>query len=335
MVVVVLRGIVVWCLTATLLVVHVLATVAKGEYINKNLTEADTTATTVTTDDTTHGGEVRCYCNLPRCVTQGYMCKSVLGACFTRNTPTPTHSYTHIHHNNKQYRHWAPMHGCLELLPEDRQKECASKAVLLPQKVTRASTSSQQPSQSDPDLTCCSHDMCNYRDFDVYIQVDRGAINSHTDMKKRRDSEMESLWFRAATIAVPIAGGFIFIVLVLVAAKMLAKENMRQRLAQQVLGERYLKAPLYPVRASAPPPLHHHHHHHPICYHPHPTKTPPIPHFNPKSGYQDNPTTHYRLPEHQDCTNSEELKPLNTVTITLPDEQQQCHQKESDSMLPT
>lgn len=51
-------------------------------------------------------------------------------------------------------------------------------------------------------------------------------------MKKRRDSDGESLWFRAATIAVPIVGGFILIVLVLMASKMLAKENKRQRLAQ-------------------------------------------------------------------------------------------------------
>lgn len=61
----------------------------------------------------------------------------------------------------------------------DREKECASKAGLQPQKVTRGS-SPTQPSQLDPELTCCSHDMCNYRDFDVYIQVDRGGINSQT-----------------------------------------------------------------------------------------------------------------------------------------------------------
>ena len=52
-----------------------------------------------------------------------------------------------------------------------------------------------------------------------------------SDMK-RQDSELETLWFRAATIAVPIAGGFILIVLVLFATKMLAKENKRQRMTQ-------------------------------------------------------------------------------------------------------
>lgn len=61
----------------------------------------------------------------------------------------------------------------------DREKECASKAGLHPPKVTRGSTPTQ-PSQLDPELTCCSHDMCNYRDFDVYIQVDRGGVNSQT-----------------------------------------------------------------------------------------------------------------------------------------------------------
>lgn len=53
--------------------------------------------------------------------------------------------------------------------------------------------------------------------------------------RKRQDSELETLWFRAATIAVPIAGGFILIVLVLLASKMLAKESKRQRMAQVLL----------------------------------------------------------------------------------------------------
>lgn len=43
---------------------------------------------------------------------------------------------------------------------------------------------------------------------------------------------LETVWFRAATIAVPIAGGFILIVLVFLASRMLAKENKRQRMAQ-------------------------------------------------------------------------------------------------------
>lgn len=53
--------------------------------------------------------------------------------------------------------------------------------------------------------------------------------------RKRQDSELETLWFRAATIAVPIAGGFILIVLVLLASKMLAKESKRRRMAQVLL----------------------------------------------------------------------------------------------------
>lgn len=56
MVVVELKGVAAWCLkTALLLLLPVLFTVAKGEYVHKNLTEADTATTTVTADGTTQG----------------------------------------------------------------------------------------------------------------------------------------------------------------------------------------------------------------------------------------------------------------------------------------
>ncbi|CAL4235495.1 unnamed protein product, partial [Meganyctiphanes norvegica] len=81
----------------------------------------------------------------------------------------------------------------------------------------------------------------------------------------RKNSEepmmTESVWFRAAIIAVPISGGCILVILVLLATKMLAKENKRNRMAQVLSEHRYLKAPLYSGGSCEPLP------HHSYCYH--------------------------------------------------------------------
>lgn len=308
------------------LVLHVLGdiVVARGEFVHKNFTESvvDTSATPAlrgvdASDDATEGGEVRCHCNLPRCVTMGYMCKSLLGACFTRNTPTPTHAYTQA---RKVYHRWAPMHGCVEFLPMGRHVECARKGGIKSVESPGSPTPSTAP-QPDPDLTCCSQDMCNYLDIDVYIQVD-GNYDSQTDMKRRDSEMMETLWFRAATIAVPIAGGFILIVLVLLASRMLAKENKRQRMAQ-VIGERYLKDPLYPGGASEPIP------HHPIYYHSSITKNSSMAHMNFRASYDEKPPN-YRSPETAIC-NLEEIKPLNTVAS----QEEPWDQRDAESPLPS
>ncbi|KAG7158710.1 BMP and activin membrane-bound inhibitor-like [Homarus americanus] len=148
-------------------------------------------------------------------------------------------------------------------------------------------------------------------------------LHFHLSDMKRRDSEMmETLWFRAATIAVPIAGGFILIVLVLLASRMLAKENKRQRMAQ-VIGERYLKAPLYPGGTSEPIP------HHPIYYHTPITKNSSLAHLNFRASYEEKPSN-YRPPETHIC-NLEEIKPLNTVV----NQDEQWDQRDTESPLPS
>lgn len=260
------------------------------------------------------GAEVRCYCNLPRCVTLGYMCKSLLGACFTNNTPAPTHAYSGTH---KLHHRWAPMNGCVELLPRERQAECVKKAGVRPLQgalgITSAPTTPVPP-QLDPALSCCRYDMCNYGDLDVYIQVES---DGHAD-RKRQDSELETLWFRAATIAVPIAGGFILIVLVLLASKMLAKESKRQRMAQQVLGEHYLKAALYSSGSSAALT------HTAMCCHPPLTKDAHVNEINLRNSCEEKHPI-YRHPGGHAC-NIEEIKPLNTVC-----QDDQWDQREAES----
>lgn len=50
---------------------------------------------------------VRCFCNLPQCVTTGYMCKSSGGVCFSD-------LQDHPHPRSTVY---GGRHGCAELLP--------------------------------------------------------------------------------------------------------------------------------------------------------------------------------------------------------------------------
>ncbi|KAK7076264.1 hypothetical protein SK128_010156 [Halocaridina rubra] len=250
----------------------------------------------------------------------GYMCKSPMGACFTRNIPTPTHSYAQT---RKMYHRRAPMHGCVELLPQQHQDECLSKTGI--NRINKSGklidmSSVESSSLPDPDLTCCSQDMCNFRDIDVYIQVD-GTYDSQTDIN-RRDSEMvDTLWFKAATIAVPIAGGFILIILVLLASRMLSKENKRHRMSQ-VIGERYLKDPLYPGGSSEPLS------HLPLYYHAPLSKMPSLSQSSHRASYEEKPCS-YRPPDTQIC-NLEELKPLNILHHDV-----HWDQREADSPLPS
>lgn len=127
---------------------------------------------------------------------------------------------------------------------------------------------------------------------------------------------VETLWFRAATIAVPIAGGFILIVLVLLASRMLSKENKRHRMAQ-VIGERYLKAPLYPGGSAEPLP------HLPLYYHAPLSKTPSLAHSSHRASYEDKPCN-YRHPDIHICS-LEEIKPLNIL----------YQERDTDSPLPS
>lgn len=210
------------------------------------------------------------------------------------------------------------MHGCVELLPELYHGECLQKSGVnrKDKEGHPIDTVSSDPNyKPDPELSCCNQDMCNFRDIDVYIQVD-GSYDSQTDLN-RRDSEMvETLWFRAATIAVPIAGGFILIVLVLLASRMLSKENKRHRMAQ-VIGERYLKAPLYPGGSAEPLP------HLPLYYHAPLSKTPSLAHSSHRASYEDKPCN-YRHPDIHICS-LEEIKPLNIL----------YQERDTDSPLPS
>ncbi|XP_005111345.1 uncharacterized protein LOC101862761 [Aplysia californica] len=201
-------------------------------------------------------GELRCYCNESGCVTTGYICKSAAGRCFTavEVRGETTHQ----------------THGCLDSLPEPQRASCRPVMdVVSASASARANGVKSPPGVGSggggggglPLLLCCDEDMCNYReDLDVSIILtpkfngtfQRGSAPANTDKAvysrnhpDNRDDERD-LWFKAAVIAVPIAGGFILVLLVLLAVRMLKTDSRQHRRLIQIRRERSLtKAHMY------------------------------------------------------------------------------------------
>ncbi|KAM8823714.1 BMP and activin membrane-bound inhibitor homolog a isoform 1-T3 [Spinachia spinachia] len=152
-------------------------------------------------------GEIRCYCDAPHCVATGYMCKSELNACFTKvldplsgNSPLT--------------------HGCLEPITNVADTCGSSQAANV---LGGASA-----------LECCHDDMCNYRGLrdlaHTRDSTDHNRQQPDSSNLVTRVQELASakeVWFRAAVIAVPIAGGLILVLLIMLALRMLRSENKR------------------------------------------------------------------------------------------------------------
>ncbi|MBN3311162.1 BAMBI inhibitor, partial [Amia calva] len=164
-------------------------------------------------------GEIRCYCDAPHCVATGYMCKSELNACFTRlldprNTNSPL------------------THGCLDSF-SNTAEVCHAKTI-------------EDFTGSSSRLECCHDDMCNYRGLHDLSHT-RGDTSEHGTRYQPENSRnlitrvqelasAKEVWFRAAVIAVPIAGGLILVLLIMLALRMLRSENKRlQDQRQQML----------------------------------------------------------------------------------------------------
>ncbi|XP_028333071.1 BMP and activin membrane-bound inhibitor homolog a [Gouania willdenowi] len=161
-------------------------------------------------------GEIRCYCDAPHCVATGYMCKSELNACFTKvldplNVNSPL------------------THGCLD--PTVNTVDVCSGRTAV-------------DALAGATLECCHDDMCNYRGlYDLAHTRDATDSRYQPDTNNRnlvtRVQELASakeVWFRAAVIAVPIAGGLILVLLIMLALRMLRSENKRlQDQRQQML----------------------------------------------------------------------------------------------------
>ncbi|XP_056599809.1 BMP and activin membrane-bound inhibitor homolog (Xenopus laevis) b [Triplophysa dalaica] len=155
-------------------------------------------------------GEIRCYCDAPHCVATGYMCKSELNACFTRildpqNTKSPL------------------SHGCYDPLLN-------SGDICHPE-------SSYDTIHGAATLQCCNEDMCNYRGLQDLTHTRVKSHDRKTDGSRHVIARLQEIpsskevWFRAAVITVPIAGGLILVLLIMLALRMLRSEN--RRLKQQ------------------------------------------------------------------------------------------------------
>ncbi|XP_036375145.1 BMP and activin membrane-bound inhibitor homolog isoform X2 [Megalops cyprinoides] len=140
------------------------------------------------------------------------MCKSELNACFTKvldpqNTNSPL------------------THGCFDPIMNSGHV-CISKAT----DDTRVGAST---------LECCHDDMCNYRGlYDLaHARGDASDHGGHYQPEGGRNlgtrvqelASTKEVWFRAAVIAVPIAGGLILVLLIMLALRMLRSENRRLR----------------------------------------------------------------------------------------------------------
>lgn len=156
--------------------------------------------------------DIRCHCNLAPCVSTGYMCKSELGLCFSESVQMTS--------SLNPAGTTAPRHGCVDLLPDvtgDTDYGCRER--------DDGTSAQQPPSELSPPagLACCRDDMCNFqRDF-----ASPGASEPRTRNgdQPAAPSFTHLVWFRAAVIAVPIAGGSVLVLLVLLAARLLRKDS--------------------------------------------------------------------------------------------------------------
>ncbi|XP_071039451.1 BMP and activin membrane-bound inhibitor homolog isoform X2 [Parasteatoda tepidariorum] len=151
------------------------------------------------------------------------MCKSSVGVCIS----------DHFGYNNEI---WQSRHACLELNSNSDQEmeplEC------------------KEPSEDLDSITypirfCCKEDMCNYfrnsndKQESVYrlnhsymtgFLSNEDYFYRHGGNNKNNGTSMhQQMWFKAAVIAVPIAGGFILIMLIVMAARMLKADHKRHR----------------------------------------------------------------------------------------------------------
>ncbi|KFW03691.1 BMP and activin membrane-bound inhibitor, partial [Eurypyga helias] len=170
-------------------------------------------------------GEIRCYCDAAHCVATGYMCKSELSACFSRLLdPQNTHS---------------PLtHGCLDSIASTADI-CQAKQAQNHSGTTTVSTlECLWPLRELPIQKPVLDTEISFTFFPSAGQGSRYQHDSSRNLitKVQELTSSKELWFRAAVIAVPIAGGLILVLLIMLALRMLRSENKRlQDQRQQML----------------------------------------------------------------------------------------------------
>ncbi|PSN45948.1 hypothetical protein C0J52_16546 [Blattella germanica] len=129
------------------------------------------------------------------------MCKSEGGGCFS-----DLEDYSDV------YR---AKHGCLEMLDRRQQEHCHEPG-----------SNPAHPAV----LWCCHKDMCNHIDspenFKFNTSEDRLFFNGAPQTPIGYNNN--EVWFKAATIAVPICGALILFVLIALAIKILRRDGIEQ-----------------------------------------------------------------------------------------------------------
>ncbi|NP_001158365.1 BMP and activin membrane-bound inhibitor homolog precursor [Saccoglossus kowalevskii] len=154
-------------------------------------------------------GLIRCYCDSPTCVGSGYMCKSNTGC------------YSELYEENDSNDRPLSPHGCMESVDIELCETGETAGTQPPNRTANLSI-----------LKCCKDDLCNYNrldNTDIIAQNSEDFPDAQMDSNTAHDlvEQSRAVWFRAAVIAVPIAGGCILILLILLAVRMLRNEEKR------------------------------------------------------------------------------------------------------------
>ncbi|XP_018393982.1 PREDICTED: BMP and activin membrane-bound inhibitor homolog [Cyphomyrmex costatus] len=141
-----------------------------------------------TDKDSSNAGEVRCYCNQPECVPQGYMCRG--RGCFTKLPSNANPSLPRAEHTAHS--------GCLDENLKNRQ--CPTG------------------------FLCCDQDLCNHVDIPAMRNRLNKTLRVLIDDQRpylaplhpnSRGNQAIDGWFPTATIIVAICG---FLVLLMIAS---------------------------------------------------------------------------------------------------------------------
>ncbi|XP_053610033.1 BMP and activin membrane-bound inhibitor homolog [Plodia interpunctella] len=158
------------------------------------------------TDPKPEDAEVRCYCNTAQCVGTGYMCLSTPGGGCYSEVPAPRRP----HHAR---------HGCLHHLadtPQEARAHCQN-------------TPGGSPALAPSLLLCCFQDLCNHEDSPqarARLNVTSSEFDANSVASERGANFNGEVWFKAATIAVPVCGALILFILVAVAVRLLKADAL-------------------------------------------------------------------------------------------------------------
>uniref|UniRef100_A0A8D8ZZM0 BMP and activin membrane-bound inhibitor homolog n=1 Tax=Cacopsylla melanoneura TaxID=428564 RepID=A0A8D8ZZM0_9HEMI len=150
-----------------------------------------------------------CFCTLKECGPRR-ICKSRGAGCFSDLI------------NDSDVR--TAQHGCLDLLSEEKQSQC--------QNVPGVAISSMGQRSL---LLCCQKDMCNL-DPEHYLMLNQ---TTSLELPVNQLYANQHIWYRVATIAVPICGVLILGMLILVGAKILKSDNFDERILMSKLREKH------------------------------------------------------------------------------------------------